>query len=84
MTDSAMYKRSPTTPSTPSLRNGSQNKKMKREENLSPTRRSRNKDITVEDMTRQHLIESKELQRLQGLVKFLELERKFKVRRRDV
>ncbi|SCU79034.1 LAME_0A06920g1_1 [Lachancea meyersii CBS 8951] len=77
MTDEPIHKRSPTTPSTPSVRNGALAKKMKRNENLSPTRRKRPTDVSMEEMTRQNIVRTRELQRMRELVKFLELERKF-------
>lgn len=76
MADSATNKRSPTTPSTPGVWNGAQSKKFKREETESPTKPHRSRDTSVEELTRQHIIDSRELQRLRGLIKFLEVERK--------
>ncbi|SCU77368.1 LAFA_0A01398g1_1 [Lachancea sp. 'fantastica'] len=78
MTTKSLYKRSPTTPSTPSVRNGAEPKKLRRDESSSPTRSKRRSDLSMEDLTRQNIINSREVGRMQDLVKFLELERKFK------
>ncbi|SCU83395.1 LADA_0C11166g1_1 [Lachancea dasiensis] len=78
MADGSTFKRSPTTPSTPGIRDGIKSKKVKREEEQSPTRLKKSAEVSVEEMTRRHIINNHELQRVRELVKFLELERKFK------
>ncbi|CEP64921.1 uncharacterized protein LALA0_S15e00408g [Lachancea lanzarotensis] len=78
MTSKSIYKRSPTTPSTPSVRNGAETKKLRRDESSSPTRSKRRTDLSTEEIARQNIISSHEIRRMQELVRFLELERKFK------
>ncbi|CAR25382.1 hypothetical protein ACU8KH_05396 [Lachancea thermotolerans] len=77
MTEASAHKRSPTTPSTPGIWNDARAKKLKSAATQSPTKPRRSRDATVEELTRQQLINSRELQRVNGLVRFLELERKF-------
>lgn len=81
MTESANLKRSPTTPLTPSLRT-LQSKKFKREEE-SPTRMKGTTAVfdhnaSIEDIKREFIIRTKELERVKKLMEFMELERRVK------
>lgn len=77
MTDNDTLKRSPTTPSTPSLRAGANSKKFKRHNEESPTKIRQRRESPAEDVTRKYLIMKMEQQRMQETIEFLELERAF-------